>query len=314
MDLNEIYRSISGFWDSIAPVFIAHLIALVFIQWIRQGNFKVLPYLEYLITTDTYKRWVKIFDEFEQKSKIPYVVIILLLIYFVIFNNALNIMTLLPIVKISYSEQEFWEENRPILDLAEIGSYGKSADLKIWEISYMKNNFLEDYKNQFPGDYSSSISWHSREYFKWFTYYRISILFFVSSIVVFVVRKFRRDRNKAFYRRIFLLIILSLLSIGYSRYKAEQYIESRLKAEMRLVTRQLSVDVYAQNNKLPDNEIQKLKENLFEELKVLRQERFDIFWFSRLLEKYSIGKRTFPYMSDEEFYKEFEYLELNSTK
>ena len=61
MDINDIYGSISTFWDSISPVLFAHLIAFLAIRWTVGGRLNTIERVKSYLATDKYKEW-KVLD------------------------------------------------------------------------------------------------------------------------------------------------------------------------------------------------------------------------------------------------------------
>lgn len=311
MNLDEFYKSIASFWDTISPILFAHIIALLAIRWIAGFRWNISGRMESFLSKDRYKRWKNILDEFELRPKIPYLLVISIVIYFVLFNSLLlDSLIDFPPIRITYSETQFWEENRPLEELAEIGSYGKNPNLHVWEIHFFKDNFLQDYRTKFPDHYRSLVSWLSELYGKWLTYYKCSIIFlaFVLVLTFFYMRK-KQNRSFISFRRILALLIFSVLGIAFTRYEAEKYIEKQLRAEMSFVTTQLHVDSQAQQNRLDEQGINQLKRQLYLDLKQTDQRPPDLFWWARILERYSIGKRAFPHLSDAQFFSRYGYLE-----
>ncbi len=210
-------------------------------------------------------------------------------------------------MSITYSETDFWRENRPIVDLIEIGSYGTNPDIRIWDVEHLKDKFLEDFRNQYPDRHRSLIGWLNDRFGKWLTYYQLSI-FFLGFVIVYFIRNIHRMENKktvAF--RFFLLFILSILSIMFFRYEAEYYIEKRLRAELWFVQTFLETD--ANVVKHADEDILILQSQLYKDLQTLDESRLDIFWWSRVLERYLNVTREFQRISDEEFEETYGYLE-----
>src|SRR5947208_14666897 len=127
MNFDEIYKNISSFWETISPIFFAHIVALIAVRWIAGFRWHILSSAESALSTDRYKRWKTVLDEFDLRPKLPFVAVIGILIYLVLFNSLLiNPVSSLTPISVAYSETEFWEGNRPLDELAEIAAYGSN--------------------------------------------------------------------------------------------------------------------------------------------------------------------------------------------
>lgn len=311
MNLDEFYRSISNFWDIIAPILFAHIIALIVIRWIAGVRWHLLDQMESFLNTERYKKWKGVLDEFELRPKLPYLLVICVIIYFVLFNSLLldTLADFSPIT-ITYSENDFWDESRPLDDIADIGSYSNNPQIHVWEILSLKQNYLQDYQTRYPDHYRSLVTWLSEAYGKRQTYYKCSVIFLLFALILSIFHLCKTPhRSLSSFMRVFALLIFSVLSIAFTRYESEKYIEKQLRAELSFVSTQLSIDAQAQQNRLNGEGIKQLKRNLYEELKHTDQRSRYTFWWSRILERFHIGKREFPHISDEAFRQRYRYLE-----
>src|SRR5207237_549105 len=129
-----------------------------------------------------------------------------------------------------------------------------------------------------------------------------SILFLVFTLVLMVLllRK-KKNRSAKLVGRILALLLVSVLSIAFTRYKSEKFIEERLLAEVTFVDTQLHVDSDAQKNRLDDTQRNELRQHLCDELRSTGRRPHQLFWWSRILERFSLVKRPFSAVSDESF-------------
>ncbi len=266
------------------------------------ARFNALERLKSYLASENYLKWKAVLDEFELRSKLPYLFVILFLIYLTLFNSLLLESLDFPPITITYSEMEFWDENRPLDRILEVGEFGKNPNIRVWEINYLKQNFLQEFQTKHPDQYRSSVTWLSDRYGKWFTYYKCSILFLVFALVltVLLLRK-RKNRSAKLVARILALFLLSVMSIAFTRYKSERFIEERLLAEVAFVDTQLHVDSDAQKNRLDDTQRNELRQHLCDELRSTARRPRQLFWWSRILERFALVKRPFSTVSDESF-------------
>src|SRR6185295_2378631 len=84
--------------------------------------------------------------------------------------------------------------------------------------------------------------------------------------------------------RILALIVLAIVAIGFTRYRAEQFIEKQLKAELSFVGALMHVDPEAQKTKLNELQVRQLRKSLCLEL-AHRSSKW-MFWWSRELARF----------------------------
>jgi beta-lactamase class A len=303
MDLNDIYQSLASFWDKISPILISHLVALLALRWMVGTRLNVYARLKAYLASDKYTRWKEVFDEFQLRPKLPYLIVIAFLIYLTLFNSLLLDSLSFRPLSIVYSELDFWEENRPLDQLVEIASYTNNPNIRFWEIALEKQKFVEAFRVRYPEQFRSSVSWLVSAHGKWLTWYKCAILFLILIPAAGAISAYKKKMlSKRTVRAIFVIVVLSILVIGFTRYKAEQYIEKQLHAELAVVSSLLHVDPDAQKNQLTDLQKEVVRKRLCAELST-RESRSDRpFWWSRVLESYlPFSVREFGAVSDVAF-------------
>jgi hypothetical protein len=303
-NLNDFYSGVSRFWDSIAPIIIVHVIALLALKWIMGEEWHLLEKIEFYLNSDRYKRWRRIFDEFDLRPKAFFVVLVGIFFYFALFNNALEVINGLPQIRFSHSEWDMMRENRPIFTLVEIASYGTTTDVDVYDVFMLKQRFVYEYEAKYPDRYVSHVNWFERKFSLWFKYYLLSIIFLLFALIVFVRRLLDKSRLKPPLFKHIILLLFSLMMIVFSRYQAEQYTEKKMYQETGFVTSELRFDT--SKKRLSDEEIQIITNNLYSDL--LDPRPPDIFWLSRYLEYLPFVERRFPAISNEEFEQQYGHL------
>jgi beta-lactamase class A len=303
MNLNDIYQSLASFWDTISPIFISHVIALLALRWMIGTRLKVYARIKTYLASGKYKRWKVVLDEFQLRPKLPYLVVIAFLIYLTLFNGILLDSLSFRPLSIVYSEMDFWEENRPLDQLVEIAGYTNNPNIRVWEIANEKQKFVDKFRERYPGRFSSSINWLLSTYGKWLTWYKCAIVFLILvPAIAFVVSYKKKTLSRRTVRAIFAFVILSILWIGFTRYKAEQYIEKQLHEELGLVFSLLHIDPEAQKTRLTDLQKGVVRKNLCAELARREPGSDRLFWWSRVLERYlPFQIREFSAVSNEAF-------------
>src|SRR5687768_4061956 len=90
MDVQALYQSLVDFWDITSPVFLAHIFLIVSWIWIRGSSIEVTKLVEQFLNSDVFKRWEKILKKFELMSKIPFLVLFLVLFYVALLGSFLE--------------------------------------------------------------------------------------------------------------------------------------------------------------------------------------------------------------------------------
>lgn len=152
---------------------------------------------------------------------------------------------------------------------------------------------------RYPEQYKSSVSWLVTHYIKWLTYYKCAILFliFILGFAAILFKKRRLSVKTGL--RILVVIVMDMLAIGLTRYRAEQFIEKQLKAELLFVGTMLHVDQDAQKTKLNELQIRRLRNEFCIEL--AHSPRTGLFWWSRVLARFVPVSREFPEMPADTF-------------
>lgn len=309
MNINELYQSIATFWDKISPLLYFHIVALLVLAWIYGNNWYILERLEYFLSSEKYARWKKILDEFSLRPVIPYTLLIIFFLYLSLLNNVLGLFDGFGPLSIVYSETEFWRESRPLTQLVEIASYQSKTDLKVWEIYYIEQKFLEEYKSQYPEKYNSLVGWISKDYGAWLQYYQLSLLFLITLGFIFYNQIKNRHQRAKRLLKIAEIILLTLAVSIFFRIQAEQSIEKKVNSELSFVINQLRIDPKQKSSKMNNDNMSKLECNLYSDLKNSDTYTFDNLWVSRYFEFEPLFVRQMPSVTDLEFKNQNDVLE-----
>lgn len=296
-NLDDFYRGVSNFWDSIAPIIIVHLIALFALKWTVGANWHFLEKIEFHLSTDRYKRWRKILDEFDIRPKVFFALIICVFFYFSLFNNLLGIVNSFAPFEFSYSEMDMINENRPLDTLVTIASFGTETNPDIYDIYNLKQSLVYEYKSKHPDRYDYFLGWYKEKFSEWFTFYLLSIIFLLFTIIILIYRIRNKSRQKTPFIRFIVILVFSITMIIITRFQAEQFTEKRFYYETIFITDELHTD--SSRHSLADEEVQLLKNNLYTKLKNPRPP--DIFWISRYIEYIPFITRTYPKTTNEKF-------------
>lgn len=256
-------------------------------------------------------------EEFQLWKKLPFLLIIATLIYFVVFKSFINItFNILPRpAPITYSVTDFWKESKPFPTMVKIAQYNTSISIDIYNIESLRQKYIEEYKLKFPERYRSHIGWLNDSFRNLNQYYKISIIYFLL-LIPLSIKQYRAKKVKGFlaFLRIGLLMLLTFFVIIVLRYNSEQTIEQKFIAENRFVITNLYYDIDKDKQKLDDTSLSLLKQNIYKNFEKHGDRsylKYHIFWLSRMLESLEIMNfvginRKIKYVSTEDFIKKYD--------
>lgn len=120
MNLNDIYTSITNFWERISPLAYAHIVFFLGLRYIAGIRLQFRESLNAWTKSVSYQNAKQLLTEFELWKKLPFLLIAAALVYLTLLQDGLSILEHLgiPPLRLSYSEEQFWIEAKPI-DLIE---------------------------------------------------------------------------------------------------------------------------------------------------------------------------------------------------
>jgi hypothetical protein len=150
MDLNQLYSSANSFWDQISPIIYAHVFFLLAVRFIAGVRVPVRSTWNSLSGSDRYNEIKRMLEDLQVWSKLPYLLIVLLLFYFVLFSDLIGLLSLSRYTTVPYSPVELWVEFKPVDDLQTIGSFGENSKTSLENLSILKTSLLEQYRAENP--------------------------------------------------------------------------------------------------------------------------------------------------------------------
>jgi hypothetical protein len=147
MDLNQLYSSANSFWDQISPIIYAHVFFLLAVRFIAGVRVPVRSTWNSLSGSDRYNEIKRMLEDLQVWSKLPYLLIVLLLFYFVLFSDLIGLLSLSRYTTVPYSPVELWVEFKPVDDLQTIGSFGENSKTSLENLSILKTSLLEAVMN-----------------------------------------------------------------------------------------------------------------------------------------------------------------------
>jgi hypothetical protein len=187
---------------------------------------------------------------------------------------------------IVYSETDFWKESYSASTnnrLMELASYQSNPNANLRDIYLFKTAQEEIYKTKYPERYKSMVDWINRPFQIWLKYYKLSILWFLIFILILFMKFIRKANTKGMkYWKLLVVLILGLLAIGFTRYKAEYYTEKRLDAELAFTIDVLEVDG---TKILNQQQLEQVNCNAYRDHVQFDSTGSSNFWLSRLIEE-----------------------------
>jgi hypothetical protein len=245
MDLNQLYSSANSFWDQISPIIYAHVFFLLAVRFIAGVRVPVRSTWNSLSGSDRYNEIKRMLEDLQVWSKLPYLLIVLLLFYFVLFSDLIGLLSLSRYTTVPYSPVELWVEFKPVDDLQTIGSFGENSKTSLENLSILKTSLLEQYRAENPREYKQYVGFLVEDLGRTTTYYHLAIVALVASFVLFF---FELRRSRGLKRwvitplRFLLLWVAIVVVIGLMRLQTEHKIEQVELAERFYLVSRLTVN------------------------------------------------------------------------
>ncbi|MFN8382192.1 MAG: hypothetical protein U0V02_09645 [Anaerolineales bacterium] len=291
MNIQSFYQDIASFWSDISPIIVAHFLFTFALLWVTNySTEKITEYFFSFFRSATYLKWKHIFGEFDLMPKIPFIVVVLLLVYFVALSGILGFITSgegNPLA-FSYGNDEFWletNESSILNNLIDLASYQPDTEIQTYQILQFKDKLLAEYKIKYSEEYHSWFDWLGHNQTKWSKYYEYSIIIFIIFLTI-LIRSFLKKPRGINYQRIILVFAVTLISTIGTRYMAEQYIEKQISTEVFFSLQMILRDDDLRMGKLNEDEIQIIQCEFANERKNPGHYLVPHYWVSRLLDGY----------------------------
>jgi hypothetical protein len=320
MNVNDIYTSISNFWQQISPLIYGHIVFLLSIRYIAGIRLGLRDRLDEWTATAEYQTTKKLLTEFELWKKLPFLLIAAALVYFTLLQDGLSILgnVGVPPLRIAYSEEQFWIEAKPVYLIENVLQFAPRDRTRYWQLIALKEQLLDEYKTKAADRYQRLVGWHGSEFAKHSNALRIGVAFFFASLAVIVwhwrTKRKAGVRHQVAISRAILLLLLVIVYCSYERMRVEQAVEYQLESELLFVGDQLQFDEARAKLRMTPAEFWVARRELVSDLLAVDEaRRLDIPWLSRALERLPwIGKlilqRKFAYISKPDFQQKYAYV------
>jgi hypothetical protein len=320
MNVNDIFSSITNFWERISPLAYAHIVFFLGLRYIAGIRLQLRDTLTVWTKSASYRGAKHLLTEFELWKKLPFLLIAAALVYLTLLQDALSIPQRLgiPLLRVSYAEEQFWIEAKPINLIEKVLEFAPPSRRQYWQVRQLKEQLLDEYKAKAPDRYQRMVAWHEREFTKHLRALEIGVAFVISVIVV-VVWYWRRQRaagirHAVSWWRVILLLFFAIGFCAYERVCAEQTAEFQLYSELLFVGDELQFDTSRASSRLPPTEFAAARRELVcQFLQIDEHRRLDLPWFSRTVERIRwhgkpLLKRQFAYTSKDQLRQNYGYL------
>ncbi|MGN6183555.1 MAG: hypothetical protein ACTHQM_07865 [Thermoanaerobaculia bacterium] len=321
MDINSVYNGIAQFWRNIAPVLYAHVLFFIGIRWIAGLQLGLRDRLARWTQSDGYKKSKGLLEEFELWKKLPLLLIIGGLIYLTLMQDVVTLAGNLPVLRLSYSEDDFWRENKPVERLARIAVYASNPSLEVWEIRAFKEQLVDEYSAKTPDRYRRIVAWHNDDFENAMQHLRLALIYAIAVVIVAIWKRRHGELTKGKIARVALLLVLTFGFMLYARVRAELAIEGKLTGELSFVENELKLDKdrdsqrsynaqQQQLNRADDSDIHRAEQRIATYYANASEPRTHLFWLARILERITwndkpLLEREFPAVSQSEFRKRY---------
>jgi hypothetical protein len=245
MNVNDLFGQIGDFWDSISIPILFHLIFWGLYIFIF-GRYSLRNAIDNYIKSPGFTQTKKILEEFELWKKLPFILGLLGLIYFSVFNNLANVLTAPRVfpMDVSYTQAAFMEEYQAKDEILFIASYQPDSTANSTRLDEFQEQLVQEYKTKFPDDYRRWVKWADDEFGKRYRYLQLSILTLAVLIFFYFRNMFQKKREHKVKStlKFILVLMMGLSAVFIFRYRAEQAIEERFGNQLVFVANSLRGD------------------------------------------------------------------------
>lgn len=270
-DINDIYKSLLNFWDTISPAFgfnIVFFIAFTFITGIKIIS---LQKIEQWLSSEKFSRIKNVAKTIGFENKLSWTFIFFaILFYLVVFTSLLNIVFALKIPFVSaptVNEIDFYAERKPIAEMANIARFSAHQPPSLQDVVETKRIVKEQFEQMDTKGYeASNANKNYSELVRDITLSKLAILSLVLSTILFIRSKQKNNKKWWIYTLRFLgflaLNIIVLLNINWWIYLD---VEKHATQELAAVSNYADTRYYATRGypyELPKDSLPSIKTHL----------------------------------------------------
>jgi hypothetical protein len=265
LDPNDVYTSFSRFWSSVASVATLTLLTLLVLRYVVGVRLRPLSRIKDHLDTDAGKEQRELLEDFHLWSKLPYLAVLALVCYFILFNSFTDLTERLvtsDALRFSTNPVEIAHARIYTSDLATITAYalrdpqmrsvvtedGDGRAPTLFGIVDAESRFADAYRSRSPSDWQDGVGWAERRSGD-AVFVQDQMLLLILVVIVAAVVLLARLRPSptplGVWRGVRLVLVLAVavvLVLPALRYRAEDaYLEAR-QVEYGFVARQLAED------------------------------------------------------------------------
>jgi hypothetical protein len=264
LDPNDVYSSFSRFWASVASVVTLSVTALVVLRFVVGIRLQPLQRLKAHLESDAGKHQRELLIEFNLWTKLPYLVLVGVVFYFIVFNSLTNLVgrvVTTRVLRFSYNPVEVAHARMFSSDLGTLAAYAlRDPQLKsivtengqdkpsIYGITRVESRLADEYRARSATAWQEEVDWAARQ--AWDTSFLLRqtlllTLIIVVALIAYVLHSRPPPSGTLIWRSFKLMGVLAIvgfLVLPAMRYRAEDKYLLASRIEYGYVVRQLQGD------------------------------------------------------------------------
>lgn len=248
-DINEFYKSLLSFWDTVYPTILFNVLFLILFPLISGINFFSLGVIESWVKSEQYQKLKNVLKAFGFESKISIGTIIAgAIFYIVIFTSSMNLILKSKIPFISpttFDLKEYYAKKKPVTELAYIARFSAVQPPSLDEIIETQRIIGEQYLLIDEEGFKQQNSKFSEDVFNNITIIKFGIVSIFLAIIIYAYKIKNVNNRLIITLRCLLYIVLNILFISYVNSVLAKNFEKKAMKELQ------SISAYAKTRNFP---------------------------------------------------------------
>lgn len=241
-DINDIYKGLLNFWDTISPAFVFNIIFLIAFTFITGIKIISLSEIEHWLSSESFSRIKNIFKTLGFKNEISWTFIFLCIIFYLtVFTSLVNVLFTLRVPFVSaptLNEIDFYAERRPLDQMANIARFSAHQPPTLKDVVEAKRVVKEQFEQMDTKGYEAATNDidYSR-LVKDITLSKFAIFSLILAIVLFARSKQKNNRRWWVYTsRLFVFLVLNIVVLININWLIYLDIEKQMVQELAAVS------------------------------------------------------------------------------
>ncbi len=239
-DINEFYKSLLSFWDTVYPTILFNVLFLILFPLISGIKIFSLTAIEDWIKSEQFQRLKSALKSFGFEGKIGIGTIIAGgILYIVIFTSSMNLIlkSKIPfITPTSFDLKEYYAQKKPVTELAIIARFSAVQPPNLDQIIETQRIISEQYISADSSGFSQQNSKFSEDVFNNITIIKFGVVSIFLAIILYAYRIKKVNHKLIITLRCLLYIVLNILFIGYVNTVLSKNFEKKAMKELQSVS------------------------------------------------------------------------------